>query len=209
MTYTLVLEKRGCNYWPGTIEEKESDLGNYRIVTTERIKATNGRTYFIEFGRIGSQYRWTNKRTGKALKHPVIEPANWLGIDTEYMKPETVKMADGKKRTYESCFRDAELEKKCRQKYHATKKDLLAFVNSISTVKYTDLLIMPEINLDVLPNHEDAEAFWKTAGYREKDIAAHLASFKWFTSGGHECVKLKAINGSSCVYAKDLKRFVG
>lgn len=85
----LVLEKRGCNFLCVPSDghrEAFSDIGNYRVCTKDIcIKAKNGKTYFLEFS-FGNGFRYTNKKNGKPLKHPVRdrEYADFLYMDTEY-----------------------------------------------------------------------------------------------------------------------------
>lgn len=83
----LKLEKRGCDFWKDSKEEKLSDVGNYRVCTAERLTGKNGREYFIEFsGRDRYNYRYFNKKTGEPLKKAVRElvaPCA-LWVDTEY-----------------------------------------------------------------------------------------------------------------------------
>lgn len=72
---TLRLEKRGCDFSPNDERVRGSDIGNHRVCTGDfSIPAKNGRTYHIEFGWADKwQTRYTNKRTGKPLAHPVRE----------------------------------------------------------------------------------------------------------------------------------------
>ena len=72
---TLKLEKRGCDFSPFDERVRGSDVGNYRVCTTDfNLPAKNGKTYHLEIFRGDKwQTRYTNKRTGKPLARPVRE----------------------------------------------------------------------------------------------------------------------------------------
>lgn len=69
----LLLERRGCEFWPGEPENKESDIGNYRVCTPwEMIPGKDGNTYFLEFGM------WKRQEGKKAAT------TYQLHLDTQY-----------------------------------------------------------------------------------------------------------------------------
>lgn len=126
----LLLEKRGCNINGGVPANTKSDVGNYRVCTMgETIPGKDGRNYFLEFAlwQNRSQPRYTNKRTGAPLKHPVQEIVNPIGlhIDTQY--------------TDESgqSWRNLNLEQRIhKQNPSYTTAEILAIANEISAEHY-------------------------------------------------------------------------
>lgn len=129
----LLLEKRGCNINGGVPANTESDVGNYRVCTLgEAIPGKDGRNYFLEFAlwQNRSQPRYTNKRTGAPLKHPVQEIINPIGlhIDTSFT---------------DECgqtWRDLSLEQRIhKQNPSYTTAEILAIANEISAEHYDDI----------------------------------------------------------------------
>lgn len=126
----LLLEKRGCNINGGVPTNTKSDVGNYRVSSMgETIPGKDGRKYFLEFSlwQNRSQPRYTNKRTGAPLKHPVQEIINPIGlhIDTQY--------------TDESgqSWRNLNLEQRTHKRNPSyTTSEILAIVNEISAEHY-------------------------------------------------------------------------
>ena len=119
---TLILEKRGCPFFTDDpFREGASDIGNYRVgVYDYSIKGKDGRNYIVEFG-FANGIRYTNKKTGKQLKHPVKdkEYEKFLHIDTQY-ENET------------GCYRNLELESKIYNAHYTyCKSDILKIVNLI------------------------------------------------------------------------------
>ena len=126
----LLLEKRGCNINGGVPANTESDVGNYRVCTMgESIPGKDGRNYFLEFSlwQNRSRPRYTNKRTGAPLKHPVQEIINPFGlhIDTSFT---------------DECgqtWRDLSLEQRIhKQNPSYTTAEILAIANEISAEHY-------------------------------------------------------------------------
>jgi len=127
----LYLEKRGCDFFNGDFSVKNSDVGNYRVGSYNySIRAKNGRTYILEFTRWDKwRMRYTNKRTGKELKHPIKEIVlyNALHIDTQFEDEN-------------GCWCDLKLEKELDAKdYKYTLEDILKAVNDISLDTYTEI----------------------------------------------------------------------
>lgn len=126
----LLLEKRGCNFNGGVPVTTKSDVGNYRVCTMgETIPGKDGRTYFLEFSlwQNRSQPRYTNKRTGAPLKHPVQEIINSIGlhIDTQYTD------ASGQS------WRNLDLEQRIHKRNPSyTTAEILAIANEISAEHY-------------------------------------------------------------------------
>ena len=85
---TLTLVKMGCDFFNGDRINQLSDCENYRIETRkDLVKGKDGNEYFLSFGGYDKRRtRYTNKRTGAQLKHPVDEVVleNALHIDTEF-----------------------------------------------------------------------------------------------------------------------------
>ena len=132
---TLYLEKRGCDFWHD--EKIESDIGNYRVTTTDyTIEGKNRKKYFLEFSlwRNRGHYRTTTKNGKRTLKKPVfeIDIPNGLSINTEF---------DEKDINGVLCsWRDLKIEKQLHKKMLTyTKKDILRAVNYISKDKYTKI----------------------------------------------------------------------
>lgn len=130
---TLTFVKRGCNY-------TESDIGSYRISTQgNTVKGKDGRLYWLDISRWDRHtMRYTNKRTGAQLKHPVWERvnANALCLDTEYEE----KRAGN---DYTGCYRNITLEKEIHAlNFNYTKADVLKVVNLISAEHYDAIKII-------------------------------------------------------------------
>lgn len=124
----LKFERRGCEFWKDAPERKESDIGNYRITTPgEIIPGKDGRMYCLEFGSYDRRaMRRTDKRNGRPLKNPVSEITMTCAtrIDSQF--------SDDR-----GSWRNLEMETefyKTPRKY--TEKNILDYVNSISTQKY-------------------------------------------------------------------------
>lgn len=123
---TLLLQKRGADFNQYATHMNFSDIGNYRVVTKERITDKSGKKLFIEFIH-GACWRFTNKRTGKPLKHPKIQHYKKLYINTEF-------------ETKDGCFRDLEAEKEISGlNLLYTKAGILEAVNRISSEHYTEI----------------------------------------------------------------------
>lgn len=162
---TLFLEARGCYFHSADDIGKASDVGNYRVCTTERIKAHNGREYWLEFGHYDRRAtRTTHKTTGRPLKHPKTEIVlyNALHIDTEF------ETADG---SWRDCHLEAELHSR---RYTYNKADILAVVNEISADKtYTDIVI---VNRSYII--DEFAKIYNIGGYRERAIIDNLSEVK-------------------------------
>jgi hypothetical protein len=108
----------------------KSDVGNYRVCTMgETIPGKDGRNYFLEFSlwQNRSQLRYTNKRNGAPLKHPVQEIINPVGlhIDTQYTD-------EGGQSWRNLC-----LEQRIHKRNPSyTTAEILAIVNEISAEHY-------------------------------------------------------------------------
>lgn len=129
----LDFEKRGCDFFPGDKDKEESDIGNYRICTPGAIvPLKDGRKMLFEFGCYDRKiWRFHSKRNGKKLKKPVVDSVFTCAmcIDTEFSKRE--------ENGFLSSWRDAKMESefyKEPRKY--TEKNILAYVNSVSSVHY-------------------------------------------------------------------------
>lgn len=128
----LYLEKRGCNFFrQDTRVNQLSDVGNYRVGSYDcSIVGKNGRKYILEFVGCDKWHkRMTHKRTGKPLKHPVIEMVleNALHVDTEYEE-------NG------ASWRDSHLESELRAlDLTFTLAGILAAVNHISEKQYSKI----------------------------------------------------------------------
>lgn len=127
----LYLEKRGCDFSSMDESVKNSNVGNYRVGSYDySIKGKNGRNYILEFTHNDRKMvRYTNKRTGQPLKHPVVETVlyNALCLDTQFEDEQ-------------GCWRDLNMEKEFYTKnYHYTLEDILKVVNQISVDEYTEI----------------------------------------------------------------------
>lgn len=121
---TLVFECRGCNKEITT----ESNVPNHRICT--QIIDRYGRDLFVEIIH-GACYRFTNKRTGKKLKKPILMHWNKLYINTQY---------EGEHCGINGSWRDSILEKEISDKnYTYTIENILTVINSISKTQYTGI----------------------------------------------------------------------
>lgn len=131
---TLTLVKMGCNFWENDRINQLSDCKNYRVETrTETVKGKDGNNYFLSFGGYDKlRTRYTNKRTGAQLKHPVDEVVleNALHIDTMYENDE-------------GSWRNIRLEAELSDmNLTYTKADILKAVNYISADNYTAVEIV-------------------------------------------------------------------
>ena len=131
---TLTLVKMGCDFFDGDRINQLSDCENYRIETRKNlVKGKDGNEYFLSFGGYNKRRtRYTNKRTGAPLKHPVYEVVleNALHIDTEF---------ENEKGAWCNCKLEAEL---CEMGLTFTKADILKAVNYISADNYTEIEIV-------------------------------------------------------------------
>ena len=131
---TLTLVKMGCDFWNDDRINQLSDCENYRIETRrDLVKGKDGNEYFLSFGGYDKRRtRYTNKRTGAPLKHPVDEVAleNALHIDTEFDNEN-------------GSWRNIRLESDLRNmNLTYTKADILRAVNYISADNYTEIEIV-------------------------------------------------------------------
>ena len=131
---TLTLVKMGWDFWNGDRIRQLSDCENYRIETRkELVKGKDGNEYFLSFGGYDKRRtRYTNKRTGAPLKHPVYEVVleNALHIDTEF---------DNENGSWRNCKLEEDLH---NMNLTYTKSDILKAVNYISADNYTEIEIV-------------------------------------------------------------------
>ena len=131
---TLTLVKMGCDFFDGDRINQLSDCENYRIETRkDLVKGKDGNEYFLSFGGYDKRRtRYTNKRTGARLKHPVDEVVleNALHIDT---------MFENDKGAWRNSRLESEL---CDMDLTYTKADILKAVNYISCDNYTAIEIV-------------------------------------------------------------------
>ena len=139
MDKTLYLEKRGCDFFDDDTSVSFSDVGNYRVCTpSECIKGKDGRTFFLEFtSGAHRRTRYTNKITGKPLKHPkqdvIIERGIFL--DTQYSVPT--------ENGYSMSYRDCKIERNVFEKHLPyTLENILAITNEISEDNYTNIVFV-------------------------------------------------------------------
>lgn len=123
------LEKRGCNFRNDDPICIASDVGNYRLDTPNYcIKGKDGRIYYVEITRGDKRVtRYTDKRNGRPLLHPVVETVatNIAYFDFSY------RSADG------NVYRDTSLWYKAWDaEIPYRSADILAFINSISADHY-------------------------------------------------------------------------
>ena len=138
----LFLERRGCEFFKQDEQlVKESDIGNYRIVTPgETIRLKDGRSMLFEFGRNDRYaYRKTHKITGKPLKHVKrdLVMTNALTVGTQF------ENASG-------CWRDSVMEREFYNlppvKY--TEENILNYVNSVSSEHYDKITYVERLEID-------------------------------------------------------------
>jgi hypothetical protein len=161
----LFLEKRGCDFVNGDRVNDLSDVTNYRVgIYRDRIHAKNGKNYILEFTRYDRRKtRYTNKRTGAPLKHPVIyiDLENALHIDTEFENDR-------------GAWRDCNLEEELHARnYTFNKADILTAVNDISVKQYTEIILLPAEEIKDILSH-----LYKIGGYRERNVIDDLAEVK-------------------------------
>lgn len=121
---TLVFECRGCN----KEVTAESNVPNHRICT--QIVDKYNRDLFVEIVH-GACYRFTNMRTGKPLKKPILMHHNKLYISTYY---------EGEHCGIKGTWCDSILEKEISARnYTFTIENVLKAINSISKTQYTGI----------------------------------------------------------------------
>lgn len=124
------MEKRGCNFFNGDFSE--SDIGNYRITTTDYIPLKDGRNMFFEF-MVNDKYRYrtVNKRTGAKLKKPVKE----LVLTCAAFMDTCFTDKDG------CSWRDCNMERDfIAQNIKYRKADILSYINTVSAVNYDGIV---------------------------------------------------------------------
>ena len=129
MEKTLVLEKRGCDFWKDCNERKNSDLENFRL-----------------FGNISKKISveiTTHEYSGK-LK-PFYVANNNIKLVCSYIdnycyRPATTKK-NGKKVIYEECYKDVEKTGACKP----TKKDVLNKINEIFGTDFEKMQIVENL----------------------------------------------------------------
>ena len=160
----LFLECRGCYFWNDDEIRNYSDIGNYRVCTTEDIPGKNGRNYFFEFTNYDRrEVRKNHKITGKPLKHPKTEITVkhalhvWSQFDDERGSWGDIKMENeihNKKLTY-------------------TKANILNVVNEISTKQYNNIVMVSADEIIAkIPK------IYNIGGYRERAILDDLIEVK-------------------------------
>lgn len=126
----LEMETRGCPFF----EPHASDIGNYRITTTDYLPLRDGRKMFFEFTITDRyDYRTTNKRTGAPLRKPIRELVrrDVAHLNTCYQKE------DG------CYYRDAEMEHSFWEALLPyTIETVLSFINSVSAIHYDGLVFV-------------------------------------------------------------------
>ena len=129
----LYLRCRGCYFWENDEINKFSDVGNYRVCTSDYIPAKNGRSYFLEFSNYDRrETRTTHKITGKPLKHPKTE------ITVKYALHVWTQFENDK-----GSWGDITLEKSIHdKKLTYTIKNILSVVNEISVKQYDKIVFI-------------------------------------------------------------------
>lgn len=160
----LYLECRGCYFWNDDPINNYSDVGNYRVCSTEYIPAKNGRAYFLEFTNYDRhEIRTTHKITGKPLKHPKIEITvkHALHLSTEFTNDR-------------GSWGDISLEKTIHdKKLTYTKENILNVVNEISIKQYDEIIFIGSVK--ILPK---INYIYNMGGYRERAIIDDLKQIK-------------------------------
>lgn len=127
---TLYLEKRGCDFFNDEPATSISNVGNYRVGSYDySIHGKDGKDYIMEFSlwRNRSIKRYTNKRTGKPLKHPITEVINPFALNVK-----TMYDADG------LSYGNSKLESVISERnYTYTLENIMTVVNEISKDVYT------------------------------------------------------------------------
>ena len=130
----ITFERRGCDFRPGTVEAKKSDIGNYRIDTLGySVHGKDGNDYFIECCNWERYtYREVSKYGNKPLKHPKRELVNdcALSLKTQY--------EDGK-----HCWGNLEIDQEIRDMYLSyTREDVLKAINHIAAEPFDEIEII-------------------------------------------------------------------
>lgn len=165
----LYLEERGCND-----NKIPYDIKNHRISTIENIDIIyNGKKYnmFFEFTTNDHiKARYTNKRTGEPLNHPVTETVikNGIFVDTQFERQEGF-WQDGKT-PFIASYRNSKLEREIWEKhYNYSKKSILEIINAYSVKKYAKVVLIEE---------EAKKIINEIGGWREKDILENDCVFR-------------------------------
>jgi hypothetical protein len=165
MKNTLFLECRGCYFFESDRINTLSDVGNYRVgVYRNQVTAADGRKFILEFGSYTKyKTRYTNKRTGKPLMHPVRELVleNALHVNTEF---------DNER----GSWADLALEKKLNDmNLTYTKENILKVVNTVS-VKQFDCVVMVSSEKVI----SKIDSIYKNGGFRERSIINNLVEIR-------------------------------
>lgn len=128
---TLILERRGCDFWKDCHERENSNLENFRLCG--KIKNRH-REYFLEI----STTHTNDKRFIKRNKELGIGKT-YTYIDNEFDRVETIKHADGSEYQSKMAYRDLKKLVFC----HPTKEAVLIAINKTFGTNYTQIEILP------------------------------------------------------------------
>lgn len=197
MKNTLFLECRGCYFFKSDKINTLSDVGNYRVgVYQNQVVAADKRKYTLEFGSYPKyQTRYTHKKTGKQLKHPVRELVleNALHVSTEF---------DNER----GSWADLALEKKLNgMDLTYTKENILKVVNTVSVKQFNRVVmissekIIPKIN-----------NIYQNGGFRERSIIDNLIEVKTIERNkDYWVLRFTSSDGSSFEYEYNSNRITG
>lgn len=195
----LFLECRGMNF----ANDDVLNPGNYRICTDENVAGEDGRSYFLEFRKCDHNiYRNTNKRTGKPLKHSVMECINKNGL---YINTEYKNEAGGS-------WRNPKLEQTIwNENLSFNIGDILEAVNYISCFTYNTVVLFEKVLTGSASYiYDDILGYVnKLSGYREKEILKHLTFVKEKKDGEHNLFYFYNVTGDYFVFDYTTKSIVG
>ena len=127
----LKLKQYGNSFNPA--DGLKSDVGNYRLMSTEAIRGKSGKDYTVTVALWPNRKhaRTTHKITGRPLKHMAIDLINPEGlyVNFQYVDENGV-------------WNDREtIDLIHDQNYSYTKEDILKAINKIAVNHYTELVI--------------------------------------------------------------------
>ena len=190
---TLFLECRGCYFWEDDKINSVSDVGNYRVCTTDYLPAKDGNSYFLEFTNYAARrYRTTHKITGKPLKHGKIDILleNALHIETEFTND---------RGSWRNCRLEEEIHKTPQL---FTLENILKTINKITIKQYEKIILVSHA-----PIINELNNIYKRGGFRERDILNNLKEIRCTRyDKDYKVYSFIAYNGDTFDYEANTKR---
>lgn len=172
-----------------------TDIKNHRIRVIDNIDIVyQGKNYnmFFEFMQCEHwKTRFTNKRNGKELKHPVREliEKDSIAIDTQFDVP-----AKQGNLEYMASYRHSGLESEFwKEHLRYTRENILAIINKYSIEKYDRIVLVEEKTREIID---------RIGGYREKSALSN--GYIKISETWNDSYKVVDIIGKDCTCSVDL-----